>query len=91
MPWTASTLAEIPQHLIRQLFQLDADYAEALWELDHPLGSFDVKAMLRDMLAALNQLPEAIAASGKTLRHAPIPGSKTGSVRPKDGESSRGL
>src|SRR5438445_11794315 len=50
-------------------------------------GSFDVKAMLRDMLAALNQLPEAIAASGKTLRHAPIPGSKTGSVRPKDGES----
>ena len=67
VPWTASTLAEIPQHLIRQLFQLDADYAEALWELDHPPGSFDVKAMLRDMLAALNQLPEAIAPFRKDL------------------------
>jgi len=59
--------AEIPQHLIRQLFQLDADYAEALWALDQPPGSFDVKAMLRDTLAALNQLPEAIARFRKNL------------------------
>lgn len=28
------TPKEIPQHLIRQLFELDADYAEALWALD---------------------------------------------------------
>jgi hypothetical protein len=28
--------SEIPQRLIRQLFELDADYAEALWALDQP-------------------------------------------------------
>jgi hypothetical protein len=28
--------AEIPQRLIRQLFELDADYVEALWALDQP-------------------------------------------------------
>ena len=50
---------EIPQRLIRQLFELDADYVEALWALDQPPGSLDLHAMLRDTLAALNQLPEA--------------------------------
>lgn len=30
--------AEIPQKLLRQLFQLDADYAEGLWALDRLLG-----------------------------------------------------
>jgi hypothetical protein len=49
---------EIPQRLLRQLFELDADYAEALWALDRPAGSFDRQAMLRDTLAALNQLPQ---------------------------------
>ena len=53
--------AEIPQRLIRQLFELDADYVEALWALDQPPGSLDLHAMLRDTLAALNQLPEACA------------------------------
>jgi hypothetical protein len=53
--------AEIPQRLIRQLFELDADYVEALWALDQPLGSLDLQAMLRDTLAALDQLPEARA------------------------------
>ena len=52
---------EIPQRLIRQLFELDADYVEALWALDQPLGSLDLHAMLRNTLAALNQLPEACA------------------------------
>jgi hypothetical protein len=52
---------EIPQRLIRQLFELDADYVEALWALDQPPGSLDLHAMLRDTLAALNQLPEARA------------------------------
>ena len=52
---------EIPQRLIRQLFELDADYVEALWALDQPTGSLDLHAMLRDTLAALNQLPEASA------------------------------
>ena len=52
---------EIPQRLIRQLFELDADYVEALWALDQPPGSVDLHAMLRDTLAALNKLPEACA------------------------------
>ena len=52
---------EIPQRLIRQLFELDADYVEALWALDQPLGSLDLHAMLRDTLAVLEQLPEACA------------------------------
>ena len=51
------TPAEIPQRLIRQLFELDADYVEALWALDQPSGSLDLQAMLRHTLAALNQLP----------------------------------
>ncbi|MFN0100602.1 MAG: hypothetical protein ACKV2U_00785 [Bryobacteraceae bacterium] len=51
--------AEIPQRLIRQLFELDADYAEALWALDQPPGTLDPRAMLRDTLAALDQRPEA--------------------------------
>src|SRR3979411_603369 len=55
------TLAEIPQRLIRQLFELDADYVESLWALDQPSGSFDLRAMLRDTLAALEQLPQARA------------------------------
>ena len=52
---------EIPQRLIRQLFELDADYVEALWALDQPPDSLDLHAMLRDTLAALNQLREASA------------------------------
>lgn len=51
--------AEIPQRLIRHLFELDADYAEALWALDQPTGTFDLSRMLRDTLAALHQLPAA--------------------------------
>ncbi len=52
---------EIPQRLIRQLFELDADYAEALWSLDQPPGALDLHAMLRHTLAALQQLPEVCA------------------------------
>lgn len=58
---------EIPQRLIRQLFELDADYVEALWALDQPPGSLDAKAMLRDTLAALEQLPEMVAHFRKNL------------------------
>src|SRR5215469_16713312 len=49
----------IPQRLLHQLFELDADYAEALWAMDQPPASLDLRAMLRDTLAALDQLPEA--------------------------------
>jgi len=52
---------EIPQRLLRQLFELDADYAEALWALDQPPANFDLPLMLRDTLAALEQLPAALA------------------------------
>ena len=59
--------AEIPQRLIRQIFELDADYAEALWALDQPARTLDLRAMLRDTLAALDQLPEATARFRKNL------------------------
>src|SRR6266581_6295209 len=59
--------AEIPQRLIRQLFELDADYAEALWALDQPLGTLDLNLMLRDTIAALEQLPEATERLRKNL------------------------
>jgi hypothetical protein len=53
--------AEIPQRLLGRLFELDADYAEALWALDQPPGTLDLPAMLRSTLAALEQLPEVCA------------------------------
>jgi hypothetical protein len=63
--------AEIPQRLIRQLFELDADYAEALWALDQSPGTLDLRLMLRDTLAALEQLPGATARLRKNLpKHA---------------------
>lgn len=52
---------EIPQGLLRALFDLDADYAEALWALDQAHGRFNLPAMLRDTLAALDRLPWAQA------------------------------
>jgi len=58
---------EIPQRLIRQLFELDADYVEALWALDQPPASLNLKAMLRDTLAALDQRPEAVDRFRKNL------------------------
>ncbi len=59
--------SEIPQRLIRQLFELDADFAEALWALDQSPGTLNVQALLRDTLAALEQLPEASARFRKNL------------------------
>lgn len=48
--------AEIPQHLLQELFELDADCAEALWALDQPPRSLDVAAMLHDTEVALKQI-----------------------------------
>jgi hypothetical protein len=59
--------AEIPQRLIRQLFELDADYAEALWALDQQPGTLDWRAMLGDALASLDQLPDTCARFRKNL------------------------
>jgi hypothetical protein len=53
------TPQQIPQRLIRQLFELDADYVEALWGLDQSPGKLSLSAMLRDTQAALEQLPTA--------------------------------
>jgi hypothetical protein len=47
---------QIPQELLRELFELDADFAEALWALDQPRNRIRVKAMLRDTLNSLEQL-----------------------------------
>src|SRR6202158_4421760 len=48
---------EIPQRLIRQLFELDADYVEALWALDQPPASLALRALRRGTLAHADQLP----------------------------------
>jgi hypothetical protein len=69
------TPQQIPQRLIRQLFELDADYVEALWGLDQSLGKLNVHTMLRDTLAALDQLPAACSRFRKNLpvqAHAPL-------------------
>ncbi|MGH9603354.1 MAG: hypothetical protein ACRD24_13305 [Terriglobales bacterium] len=59
--------AEIPQGALRQLFGLDADFAEALWGLDQPAASLNLSAMVADTQAALDQLPEADARFRKHL------------------------
>ena len=51
--------AHLPQPHTHQLFELDADCAEALWALDQPTGTLDLRAMLRDTLASLDDLPDA--------------------------------
>ena len=61
------TPQQIPQRLIRQLFELDADYVEALWGLDQPPGKLNLRAMFRDTLAALEQLPAACSRLRKNL------------------------
>src|SRR5262252_1700000 len=63
--------AEIPQRLIRKLFELDADYAEALWALDQSPEKLDLRLMLGDTLAALEQLPKTASQFRNNLpRHA---------------------
>lgn len=51
--------AHLPQPQTQQLFELDADCAEALWALDQPPGSLDFRAMASDTLASLHDLPDA--------------------------------
>ena len=58
---------EIPQKLLRQLFELDADYAEGLWALDRRLAGPLSKAKLHDILTALEELPERLAQFRKAL------------------------
>ena len=74
---------EIPQRLLRQLLEWDADLAEALWALDQPAGSLDRRAMLRDTLTVLDRLPTACAQFRKKLppRADPILVQLEGSIR----------
>jgi hypothetical protein len=58
---------EIPQRLLRQLLERDADYAEALWALDQPVGRLDRRAVLRDTLTALDRLSSACVQFRKQL------------------------
>lgn len=50
--------AQLPQPQTQQLFELDADCAEALWALDQPAGSLDFNAMVRDTLVSIDALPQ---------------------------------
>ena len=64
---------QIPQRLIQQLFELDADYVEALWGLDQPPGTLNLQLMLQDTLAALDQLPTACSRLRKNLPSQTLP------------------
>lgn len=70
------TSSEIPQALLRQLFELDADYAEALWALDQPPGQLNLRLMLLDTLVSLARKPQLLAKFHKMLpprAHAKLP------------------
>src|SRR5713226_5961550 len=63
--------AEILQRFLRQLFELDADYVQALWALEQPAARLDRRTRLRDTLTALEQLPKTCTRFRKKLpRHA---------------------
>ena len=84
--------SEIPQKLLQQLFKLDADCAEALWSLDQPTANLDRRAMLRDTLATLNQLPpNGSPVSQETTASFPLNLSRTGTARPQGPRPQRGL
>src|SRR5712692_852259 len=83
---------EIPQRLLRQLFELDADFAEALWALDQPEGNFDRRAMLRDTFhrtgpVAVQVCPVSETTTGPRPSHL----GTTRGQRPQGAEPQRGL
>lgn len=49
---------ECPPEL-QELFELDADLAEALWVLDQPVGRFDLTAMTHDTVGSLRAIGTA--------------------------------
>jgi hypothetical protein len=53
--------ADFPREL-RELFELDADCAEALWALDQPPGKLSIPMMLRDTEGSLARLPASRSA-----------------------------
>jgi hypothetical protein len=68
------TAAEIPQEELHELFELDADFAEALDVMDSPPPfRIDTNAMVRDTDASLQALPYA---RKDFLQHLPAPARK---------------
>lgn len=52
-------LAQALPEELQDLFELDADCAEALWALDQQASALDFVAMTRDTLASLEAIPSA--------------------------------
>lgn len=52
------TPGEMPQEELHELFELDADFAEALHVMDQPPADLDSAAMVNDTLASLEELPQ---------------------------------
>jgi len=50
---------DVNEHALRALFELDADFAEALVVLDFPLRGIHVPTMLAETLASLGRVPTA--------------------------------
>jgi hypothetical protein len=46
---------------LHELFELDADFAEALWVLDQPVGRYDLEAMTADTVASLLAIGDAVS------------------------------
>src|SRR5450432_3866403 len=83
--------AEIPQRLLRQLFEKEADYAQALGALDQREEGSDRRAKLRDAIKALDQLPSASPVSETITDSYPSHLGTTGRQHPQETESQRRL
>ena len=53
-------LADLPPQL-QDLFELDADFAEALWALDQPAKALKFDRMLKDTEASLRRWPQRVS------------------------------
>jgi hypothetical protein len=60
-------LAQDGSPQLHELFELDADFAEALWVLDQPVGLYDCRAMTADTVASLLAIGEAVRELLRTL------------------------
>jgi hypothetical protein len=67
------TPEQIPQRLLRQLFELDADYVEALWGLDQPPGKLNLQLCSAIPSLRCNSYQPLARAFGKTFRPKPSP------------------
>lgn len=47
---------ELPQRILEELFELDADYAQALSALDEPAVRINIRRMMRDTRRSLGRL-----------------------------------